>query len=77
MMLVATNKLRRAVLDLRAAGTAQYKIAAAAGYPHPTILSHTLNGSYPVRRTDKRVLRLCEIVGVAFDQAFELVDRTL
>ena len=37
---------------------------------HPSLLSHLLNGSIPIRENDPRVLRLAQALGVPAEEAF-------
>lgn len=69
-MLTVSESLRRRVFERRMAGERQYVIARKAGL-HPSLVSHLLNGSKPIRRHDARVLRLADALGLSADQAIE------
>lgn len=67
-MLTLSDNLRRRIFDRRMAGERLYQIARRADL-HPSLVSHLVNGSKPIRRWDERVFRLAEAVGVPADQA--------
>jgi transcriptional regulator with XRE-family HTH domain len=71
--LMVSDALRRAVADLRSRGVRQYELARDLGI-HPSLISHLVNGSIPIRPHDERVLRLAAALGVPPDQAFATAE---
>ena len=71
-MLKISHELRRRVFEPRMLGERQYALARRAGL-HPSLVSHILNGSKPIRHGDRRVERLAAAVGLPSDQAVEEV----
>jgi hypothetical protein len=69
-MLTISPTLRHALFRARENGVRQYRLARQLRI-HPSLLSHLVNGSVPVRENDPRVLKLAEVLGVPADQAFE------
>ena len=51
-------------------GERQYALARLANL-HPTVVSHILNGSTPIRPGDPRIKRLAAVLGLPSDQALE------
>lgn len=68
-MLMISPAVRRAVLEKRLHGVRQCDIARRLDL-HPTLLSHLLNGSIPIRQDDARVLRIAAALGVPANEAF-------
>lgn len=66
----ATLELRRAINELKLSGRRQYEIARAVGYAHPSQLTDLLTAARPARPDDPRVLALCRLVKLPFEQAF-------
>jgi len=62
-----STELRQAI---KLAPEKQYKFAQAIG-AHPSVLSGWMNGIFPVRDGDLRILKLAELVGVPADRAFD------
>ena len=69
-----SENLKRELLIARARGTKQYEIARRAGL-HPSVLSAIVHAAIPVRRGDRRVLRLAEVLGVSEADCFEEAAR--
>lgn len=68
----STQKLRDEVA-LRAARGVRRSSYARKLRLFPGRFSEIVNGSYPVRRGDPRANKLCELLGLRFDEAFENV----
>ena len=64
-----SHELRRRVIERRMTGE-QYALDRRAGL-HPTLVSHILNGSTPIRRGDQRVARLAAALDMPSDEAVE------
>lgn len=75
-MLTISPVLRRAVLEQRSNGVRLYVIARRLDV-HPSLLSHLLNGSIPIRENDPRVLKLASALGVPADQAFAEIEAPI
>jgi hypothetical protein len=72
-MLRISTELRRRVIERKMmTGERQYALAQRARL-HPTLVSHFLNGSTPIRRGDPRIERLAAVLGLPSDQAVEEV----
>ena len=69
-MLRISHELRRRVIERRMTGERQYALAQRAGL-HPSLVSHLLNGSTPIRRGDQRVARLAAALDMDSDEAVE------
>lgn len=67
--------LRTALFEMRARGVRQYVFARELNI-NPTLLSHLLNGSIPIRQNDPRVLKLAAALGVPAEQAFAETEHS-
>lgn len=67
---MVSEKLRHALIAERIRGARQYEVARKAAL-HPTVLSAIVRGAIPVKRNDRRVLRLGEVLGLKPDECFE------
>jgi len=68
-MLMIAPALKRAVFEKRLQGVRQCDLAYQVGL-HPSLLSHLLAGSIPIRHNDARVLRVAQALGIPADEAF-------
>ena len=69
IMPVISPTLRQAVFAHRAKGVRRYVLARRL-HVHPSLLSHLVNGSIPIRDNDPRVLTLAAVLGVSAEHAF-------
>lgn len=69
----ATPRLRQAVALRRADGERNVTLAQKCdGYP--SWMSNVVAGSRPVRPDDARILRLLQLTGLRFEEAFHVAD---
>jgi diphthamide synthase (EF-2-diphthine--ammonia ligase) len=73
-VLIGSLALRRAVAEFKLSrGVQQYKLALQTGF-NPNFLSGIIHGAVTVKREDRRVRRLCNILGLSVEEAFEEID---
>jgi plasmid maintenance system antidote protein VapI len=65
-----SERLKLELLQRRAQGVRQYRIARDAGV-HPTVVSALINGALPIRDGDERVIRIGAILGFQPKDCFE------
>ncbi len=66
---------RRLADAIRCSGERQYRIAHKA-HLHPSTLSQLLNGIYPVKPNDPRVLAVGVVLGLSEEECFEAEPAT-